>query len=206
MKAQGQYTLADAADCLHRLDADLWKGLISTTEDGIDVIPPPGAAAFTGVLEPDRARHVLRFACGLYRHVVVDLGVLSPMSLALLEDTANLYIVAAEELPALWEAGRLLGRLTKLGFQPESLHFLVNFKKRRGGLSASELEKVFGHAVYGTVLAARDEMEDYLSGGRFVDVKSQVHKDVAKVVARMLGKDEPETSSGGFRFSRLVSK
>jgi hypothetical protein len=68
----------------------------------------------------------------LYRRILVDLGVLDPKSLALLEDTARLYIVTAEELPALWEAGRLLARLTQIGLAPERLHLVVNMKKRRG--------------------------------------------------------------------------
>src|SRR3712207_9462609 len=64
---------ADVAQNLHRLDADLWKGLVATTPDGIDVMAPPGAAQFTGTIENDRMHQAFRFARGLYRHIVVDL-------------------------------------------------------------------------------------------------------------------------------------
>jgi Flp pilus assembly CpaE family ATPase len=203
LKNQHQYTLGDAAQNLHRLDGDLWKALVATTTDGIDVMPPPGAAQFTGVLEPDRVHQVVRFARGLYRHVVIDLGVLNPASLNLLDETARLFVVANEELPALWEAGRLLPRISQLGIPSERVHFVVNGKKRRGGLDLSELEKAFGREVYGTVAEAREETENLLADGRFVDVKSQVHKDTAKLVAKLLGKERPEAAPSGFSLARL---
>jgi pilus assembly protein CpaE len=205
LKASQPYTLSDAAGNLHRLDAELWKGLVTTTSDGIDVMPPPGATAMPGMVENDELCQAFRFALGLYRHVVVDLGVLNPLSLSLLEDCSKIYVVAAEELPALWEAARLLSRLTQLGVNADRVHFVVNGKKRRGGLTSSELEKAIGHEVHATVTESREEMEELLATGRFIDVKSQVHKDMTKVVARLLGKEvRPEKSSTGFSLARLV--
>jgi pilus assembly protein CpaE len=206
LKNQQQYTLGDAAQNLHRLDNELWKALVSTTPDGVDVMPPPGAAQFTGVLEPDRIHQVLRFARGLYRHVVIDLGMLNPPSLNLLDETAHLFVVANEELPALWEAGRLLPRIAQLGIPSERVHFVLNAKKRRGGLDMSELQKAFGCEVYGTVSEAREETENLLADGRFIDVKSQIHKDTAKVIGKLLGKDRPEPAATGFRFAKLLPR
>lgn len=203
MKVSSQYTPGDAAQNLHRLDADLWKGMVSTTADGVDVMPPAGAAQFTGQVENDQIHQAVRFARGQYKNVVLDLGVMNPLSLSMLEEATQVYVVASEELPALWEAGRVLGRMTQFGYGSDRLRLLVNFKKRRGGLSPAELEKALGHEVYATVAEARDEMEDQLADGRFIDVKSQVHKDMAKAVAKLLGKERPEPS-GGFSLSRLV--
>jgi hypothetical protein len=77
-------------------------------------------------------------------------------------------------------------------------------KKRRGGLTPAELEKALGFEVYATVSEARDEMDNLLADGRFIDSKSQVHKETAKIVAKMLGKDSSETASAsGFRLARL---
>jgi Flp pilus assembly CpaE family ATPase len=202
MKANSQYTLVDAAQNLHRLDADLWKAFVQDSE-GVDVLAPAGAANVTGQIEPDRVRHVLRFARGVYPRIVLDLGVLDPLSLTLLEDANQVVVVASEDLPALWEAGRLLKRLTQLGIPGESIRFVLNLKKRRGGVSVGDLEKALGHPCFGSVGAALEEQEDSLAEGRFVDEKSPIRKDVARVVAKLLGKDAPE-QPGGFRFSRLV--
>src|ERR1051325_2317083 len=91
MKIQSEYTLADAAEGLHRLDAVLWKRLGPSTPDKIDVLPPPGAAQFTGQLSPERLHHVLRFARGMYSRIVIDLGILGPLSFTFLEHATQLY-------------------------------------------------------------------------------------------------------------------
>jgi pilus assembly protein CpaE len=203
MKAATQYTLGDAAQNLHRLDADLWKAYVATAADGVDVLAPPGAATFTGQLEAERIRHVLRFARGNYQRIVLDLGVLDAVALSLLEDVTQVMVVASEDLPALWEAGRLLKRLTQLGIPAESIRFVLNQKKKRGGVPVGDLEKALGHPVFGTVMEAGEEHDELMAEGRFVDEKSPIRKDVVRIVAKMLGKELPE-SPGGFSFSRLV--
>jgi Flp pilus assembly CpaE family ATPase len=203
MKAATQYTLADAAQNLHRLDADLWKAFVFACADGVEVLAPAGAAQLAPAPEADRVRHVLRFARGLYGRVVLDLGVPGPLSLTLLEDATEIVVVASENLPALREAGRLLHRLTELGIPRESLRFVLNFRKKRGGVPAADLEKALGYPLYGSVVAALEEEEEMLAEGRFADEKSPIRKDVAKIVAKLLGQ-EPDEPSGGFRLSRLV--
>jgi pilus assembly protein CpaE len=203
MKAPSQYTLADVAQNLHRLDADLWKGFVHTAPDGVDVLSPAGAAAFTGPLEAERVRHVVRFARAQYQRIVLDAGILDPLSLCVLEDVTELVVVASEDLPALWEAGRLLKRLTQLGIPAETIRLVLNQKKKRGGVPAPELEKALGYPIFATVGAAGEEQEELMAEGRFVDEKSQIRKDVTRFVAKLLGKTEPEGPSG-FSFARLV--
>jgi Flp pilus assembly CpaE family ATPase len=120
-----------------------------------------------------------------------------------LEDVTELVVVASEDLPALWEAGRLLKRLTQLGIPAETIRLVLNQKKKRGGVPAPELEKALGYPIFATVGAAGEEQEELMAEGRFVDEKSQIRKDVTRFVAKLLGKTEPEGPSG-FSFARLV--
>jgi pilus assembly protein CpaE len=203
MKVQSTYTLVDASESLHRLDAALWKSLVTETADHIDVLPPPGAAQFTGQLNTERLHHVMRFARGIYGRIVIDLGVLGPISLGLLEEVTHLYVVANEDLAALWEAGRLLTRLSQLGLPPERVRFIVNQKKKRGGVDAADLEKAFRYPVHATVADSGEEQSELLAAGRFVDVKSQVHKETARLVAKLLGKEPPPAGRSPFGFARL---
>ena len=43
----------------------------------------------------ERVRHVLRFAKALYGYIVVDLGRLNPVTLSLLEEVNDVYVVTA---------------------------------------------------------------------------------------------------------------
>jgi Flp pilus assembly CpaE family ATPase len=153
----------------------------------------------------DSIHQIVRFTRDHYRYIVVDLGTLTPLSLTILAETEHVYVVAAEELPAMWEAARLLSRLTQLGIARDHLHFVLNLKKRRGGLTVAELEKAFGYEVRGTVVEAREEMDQSLADGHFVDPKSAVHKDVAKLIAGLLGKKPAaESPSARLMLARFV--
>jgi len=81
----------------------------------------------------------------------------------------------------------------------------VNQKRRRRGVAVAELEKAMWFPIFASITAAWEEQEDLLAEGRFVDEKSQIGKDVAKFVAKLLGKEVPDQPSG-FRLSRLVGR
>lgn len=204
MKASSQYTLADAAWNLHRLDSDLWKAYVHATPDGIHVLSPPGAGSNGAPIEADRIRHVLRSARGLYAKIILDLGTLNPVSLSLLEDVADLIVISGEDLPSLWEAGRLLNHLTTLGLPREKVRFVLNQKKRRDGVSADELEKALNYPIFATVTSAWIDESDLMAGGRFIDEKSPLRKDIAALVAKLMG-TEP-AKPGRFSLGRLMGR
>jgi pilus assembly protein CpaE len=205
MKAQCQYTLADAAQNLHRLDADLWRGYVHSAPDGVDVLSPPGAGAAAAPLETDRVNHVLRFARGLYSWMVLDLGVMNLSALAMLDHVDHIYLITTDDLPSLWETSRHLKRLREVGLNTDRLHLIINQKKRRDGVPTEELQKALGYAVEGTVTAAWEEQADQFASGRFVEEKSQIRKDTAPVVAKLLGK-EPEKARSTFGLGRLLRR
>lgn len=194
---------ASNALLVRKMLEDSEKAFVHACPDGVDVLAPPGASDSPGAVEPDRIRHVFRFARSLYPRIVVDLGVLGPVSLNLLEDATQVILVASEELPSLWETARLLKRLTQLAIPAESVHLVLNFRIRRGGVPASDLEKALGHPVWASVAAAAEEQHEMLADGRFVDAKSPIRKDVVKIAAKLLGKGAPD-QGGGFSLTRLV--
>jgi Flp pilus assembly CpaE family ATPase len=205
MKSHCQYTIADAAQNLHRLDADLWRGYVHTTPDGVDVLSPPGAAGAAAPLETDRISHVLRFARSLYSWMVLDVGVMNLFALAMLDHVDHIYVITSDDLPSLWETGRHLKRLRELGLNTDRLHLMINQKKRRDGVPTEDLQKALGYSIEATVTAAWEEQADLFASGRFVEEKSQIRKDTAPVVAKLLGK-EPEKSRSTFGFGRLLRR
>ena len=203
MKVQSHYTISDVSLNLHRLDVALWKNMVVSTPDQIDVLPPAGAADEAGVLDKERLQHVLRFARTMYQYVVIDLGQSSALSLGMLGDMTALYVVSTQDLVALWEAGRLLKALCARGLAKEHIRFVVNQHKRHG-LSADELERAFGHKVEGMIGDAAEEQYELFAQGRFVEVKSQVHKDTSRLVSKLLGKEERAESKS--LLGRLIAR
>ena len=151
MKATAPHTLLDAVQNLHRLDANLWNGFICSPRDGVDLLQAPGVAGIHEQPTAERVRHILRFARSLYDWIVVDLGRLTVSSLAILEESKDLFVVTTPELPALFETKRILKRLLDAGFPRERLRLLLNRRTKGTSFTPEDVEKAIGYAVYGSI-------------------------------------------------------
>jgi Flp pilus assembly CpaE family ATPase len=199
------YTLLDAAVNLHRLDTDLWGGMVChpQNQNGLDLLQAPGAARVADPLTGDRVRHVLRFAQSQYRWVVVDLGRLTAASLAILEEANDLFVVTTAELTSLHETTRLLRRLLDAGYPADRLKLILNRKLKSDPLSPEDLEKALGYACYASVPDFSAELTEFYAQGRFLDDRLKLRKEVARILARWRGVEEKPASSGFGFLKRL---
>ena len=87
MKATSKYSVLDAASNTYRLDASLWKSLVSNGTPGFEVMAGPAAPTLKSLPRDSNFRHILRFAKNLYDWVLVDLGRgLNSLTMAVLEE------------------------------------------------------------------------------------------------------------------------
>ena len=204
MKAASTHTLLDAAQNLHRLDANLWKGMICSPKEGVDLLQAPGAVGLSDAVAADRVRHILRFARSLYGWIVVDLGRLTASKLAILEETRDLFVITTPHVPALYETGRLLQRLIDTGFSRDKLRLLLNRKTKAMPIPLDQIEKALGYSFYGTISDGTSEMSDAYTEGRFLDEKLQVRKEIAQVMRKWRGIEEEPPARFGLGFLRLA--
>jgi len=207
MKTTSQNSVLAAAENLHRLDEALWKGIICSPREGIDVLQAPGAVGIGTELPGERIRHVLRFARTLYGWVVVDLGRLNPPSLAVLQEAQDLFVVTTPTLPALFETGRLLQRLPETGFPRENVKLILNRKTKIMPVSIEELEQAMGYSFYACIADDSAAINEAYADGRFLDENLPLRKQVAELIRKWRGLNEaaPARSSTGFRrFARTL--
>lgn len=202
MKISSPHTLLDATQNLHRLDANFWKGIVSTPLEGIDVLPGPGAAAVSDAVDIDRVRHILRYARSLYGWIVVDLGRLTASKLAVLEETKDAFFVTTPLLPSLYETIKLLQRLVDAGFPSEKVKLLLNRKAKGVQISVDEMEKALGHSFYGSIADDSAEISEAYADGRFLDEKLLVRKQIAQVMRKWRGVEEKPPARFGLNFLR----
>ena len=204
MKQSAPHTLLDAMQNLHRLDATLWSGFTCSPREGVDLLQAPGVAGIQDPPTAERVRHILRFARSLYDWIVVDLGRLTVSSLAILEETKDLFIVTTPELPALFETKRLLQRLLDAGFPRERLRLLLNRKAKGISISPEDIEKALGYPVYGSIADDSREMNEAYAEGRFLDEKLQMRKTIAQVIRKWRGIEEKPATRPGLGFLRFA--
>ena len=204
LKTESPYSVVDAAMNLHRLDADYWKGVVAATPGGLDLLQAPGAAGFTDQPSGERVRHVLRFAKALYGYIVVDLGRLNPVTLSLLEEVNDVYVVTTNGLPEMYEAGRVLKRLGDLGFTDSQVRLVFNRVSKSAFALGPEVEKALGHPVFWTLGDYSREMENAYAEGRFLDEGLTLRKQVALLVAKTLGVEQKKPARGMFGLFKLA--
>src|ERR1041385_7098140 len=192
-----QATLVDAAYSLHRLDASLWKGIVCSQLEGIDLLQAPGAVGIGNAPDPERVRHILRFARSLYRGIVVDLGRLTTSSLAILEETQDLFVVTTPQLASLSEVGKLLQRLLDSGFPKEAARLILNRKTKGMSISVEQVEEALHYPFYGSISDNTAEMAEAFAQGRFLSEKLLVRRQLAQLMRRWRGiEDKPASRSG----------
>ncbi len=204
MKAQSQYTALDASSSLSRLDEAFWKGIVATSTGGVDLLQSPGAVGVVEAPDGERIRHVLRFARGLYRWIVVDLGRWSALSMMLLDEVSELFVMTTTELPSFYETGRLLRKLQDLGRQRENMHLLINRQSKAIPCPQDEVEKALGYPVHASLADYTSELHEAYGSGHFLDGKLRLNKQVEQLAAASLGKPAtaPKAGMKWFQFVR----
>ncbi|MGB7763123.1 MAG: response regulator [Bryobacteraceae bacterium] len=182
-----QFTLADAATNLHRLDRKFWSGIVSETRFGVDLLNPPGSKGCTEMPAAERIRHVVRFARNLYPLVVVDLGVPTMLAMEVIQETRDVVLVATPNLMEMIEARRALCRLSEAGLTAEHVHLLWNRATRHQTNAIHAFEKATGRSAVRTISDCSAEIESAYSDGRLLDPRLPLHRETELLAARLLG-------------------
>ena len=130
----------DALQNLHRMDAALLEGLITTTRDGLHLLAGPPQPYATGATAVELAR-LFDLLVGRYRYVVVDCSGRLDTTTRLLADLSNAVLMIAQtDVVSLWSAGRIRSFLED-GANRNRLRLVLNRYKKIPGFTEEDVEK-----------------------------------------------------------------
>ena len=194
MKVDHPYTLLDASLNLHRLDAALWQSLVWKHSSGLDVLQSPGASRFGEQLRDERVRHLLRLAQSRYAWIVVDMGRFNELTINLIGEMNQLLLVATGDVPALYEAKRIVQKLGELGYPPFQTKIILN-RASRTDIDVPELEKTFGLPINTFCPEARRELHEAYADGKLLPPGSSLGKQISLIARELTGVQIPEAKS-----------
>jgi pilus assembly protein CpaE len=186
MKVDQPYTMLDASLNLHRLDAALWHAFIWKHESGLDVLQSPGTTRFGSQLPDERVRHLLRLAQSRYAWILVDMGRFTELSMNLVGEANQLLLVATADVPALYEAKRIVQKLSELGYPSTQIKLLLN-RASRADMDVPEMEKTFGLPISAFCPEARRELHDAYAEGKLLPAGSALRKQIARIAEDVTG-------------------
>jgi pilus assembly protein CpaE len=196
MQAATRYSVVDALKNAYRLDHSLWKGMVWSGQPRLDVIPAPAGATPFGDTEVGQVRDVFRLIRSIYGWVIADLGrTLSPLTLALLDDLDEMYLVATPSITALYQAKQFIRKTMELGYPRHRLRLVLNRVPKRHDFKLEDVQKSLGIPVCAEI-ADRPEIEEAYTGGRLASPESELGRQFTELTLKVAGVKLEEKSKG----------
>ncbi len=187
MKTDSPYSVLDAVANVHRLDGCFWKALVSNGIPRLQVIGAPARGA-AGPVEEIPFRHVLRFTRSQYDWILADLGRgLNPLSLGLLGEIDECFLVTTPDVPALYRAKHLMQTLVEGGYRRDHLRLLVNRAEKNAELTLNDVERMLGVCAYGVVANDYPALHEAYTEGRLAEASGVLGMHYARLAAKITG-------------------
>jgi len=189
MKAKSQYSVADAASNLQRLDPSFWRAIVSNGFPGLEIVTAPDTPA-SREIEPQQLKQVVAFASTQYDWTVLDLGRnMSASTLSILSQIDHCYLVTTNEVPALHEAKMVIQNARNSGYDTSKMRLVINRMPKRSDVTVEELGNMLGLPVYQIIPNDYAQMQEAYAEGRVSDPSSAAGRSFASLAAKMAGLD-----------------
>jgi pilus assembly protein CpaE len=143
--ANARFTVLDALENLHRLDAQFLKSLIVSTPSGLDLLASADRPA-TRPLDIRQIGSVVQMATLGYPYIVLDVPRSDLAVLDNLDSVANLVVVANQELATVRNAGRMAAAL-RARYQKMKVTTIINRTDGRSEIGQRDVERAVGGAI-----------------------------------------------------------
>ena len=141
LNAHPSFSVMDALQNLHRMDAALLEGLMTSTKDGLHLLAGPQQPLISPPAPAELAR-LFDLLVSHYRYVIVDCSGRMDQTTRLLSDLSNaVLLVTQTDVVSLWSAGRIRLFLEE-GTSRNRLRLVMNRYKKIPGFTEEEIEKV----------------------------------------------------------------
>jgi pilus assembly protein CpaE len=193
--AEPKFSVVDALEGIHRLDAALFKSLVVPTAAGVDLLASSiqGVVRITEVL---RVRRLLTFALQHYRYVVVDCPRSDPTVLDALEAASRIVLVANQELATL-RSGTRMAAMLRGRYRAERVMVVVSRFDVASEIGHDDVERVIGATVRHLVPSDYRSSLEALNRGKPVVTKnhSRLASALERLARELSGAPAPEAAT-----------
>jgi pilus assembly protein CpaE len=134
------FGVSDALQNLHRLDASLLDGLMTTAKDGLHLLAGP-QQPYLSLPTPAELARLFDLLVNHYRFVVVDVSGRLDSTTRLLSDLSNAVLMVAQtDVVSLWSAGRIHAFLEE-GAGRDRLRIVLNRYKKIPGFTDEDIQQ-----------------------------------------------------------------
>jgi len=184
LKSKSTWSVRDALDNLHRMDANYWDALISKHGTGLDVIPAPEDVAARRVADPQEIAHLMRFIRSSYPLAVVDFGRhSSPAALDSVPELDSLYLLTGMDLDTLGQTKSCIKAFQDRGFDKARIKVLVNCLPEKATPDPDGVARCLGVRPAGYFVNDHASLYDAWSEGRMLQGNTRLGRELQSLAA-----------------------
>ena len=202
-----EYTLADLAQNVTRLDFTLLKRSLTKHSSGLYLLPRPLQLDDARLISTDDLQRVIGLLKATFTHLVIDTSKsYSPLDLMVMEMCDEIVMVTQLDLPCLRNVVRLMMSFEEIGNLKEKVKIVVNRVGRDSGqISLKKAQETIGTDVYWQLPNDYRVMVDVRNNGIPLleqAPKAAITQTINQLADALCGKLGPEDDDDGDAKSR----
>jgi pilus assembly protein CpaE len=144
-----RFTLVDAIDNLHRMDAEFLRELVVRHKSGLDILAGGDQVDRPGPHDAPAIEQLLQMLGRSYDYIVVDAGAVTGAVAEVAVFAANtIYLVANPDIASVRNAHRMVDRFEQLGANKDRVRILLNRMSDQHQIGPKQIESTLGHNVH----------------------------------------------------------
>lgn len=135
-------TYQEVMRSMTRLDTELLRGIVGKHSGGLEVLSSPDSCGALHKMDPDVVARTLKFLRNEYDYIVVDCSsCLDETTMAVVDASSTVYLVATPEIGAIRDLSRYVDHLTLNSNTTEKMQVVVNRVSSRYAVNVEHIEK-----------------------------------------------------------------
>jgi pilus assembly protein CpaE len=205
-----EHTMTEVVGNLERLDKNYLQNVLSPIGDNAYLLSAPTRLEEAEIIHAGHLETIILFLkenLG-FRWILMDCGhSFEEITLKALELSDTLVLVAAQSIPALSNAKKMLEILNLLELQGLEVEVLVNFWDRQNVLTQADVEGFLGKTIAGTITCDYQQASLSINEGKPLveGVPRHPISGDLKVIAKIFSKDDKPEETNGSRWTWLQS-
>ncbi len=192
------YTLADVAQNISRLDIQLLKRSLTKHSSGLYLLPRPVELHDAAVINAESLRKVIGLLKASFTHLIIDLSKsYSAVDMAVLQEVDHVVLVTQLDLPCLRNVVRLMMSFEEIEGLKEKTKIVVNRAGLdTGGISLKKAKETMGRDIfaqlpndYRTMVEVRNNGVPLITQSPKAGITLAVREMVNKIVRDLPGED-----------------
>jgi len=199
MRTKSPLSILDAMRTDQSLDVNGWNQMVDGGYPGLEIMSGPADKNLGRVPEQREIERVLNLARARYQWTVLDLGCgLTWNTMSILESINELYLVASQDVLALFQVKQIMLELERNDYKLERLHLILNQSAEIADpVIADEAKQILGISSFYFLPNDSAGLAEAHASGNPLPAHSPLRKKISALATKISGIESQEDVRGG---------